>query len=370
MHYLLDSAHYMLSFAIVISVVVAIHEFGHYLVARLCGVKIEEFSIGFGPEILGYTSRSSGTRWKLALLPLGGYVRMYGDASAASNADVDALEALSPEERKKTFHFKSLPAKAAVVAAGPAANFILTIALFTGFILTTGLPSSEPIVGSVLAKSPAAEAGLQAGDRITKVGDTSIKRFSEIPYLISTNLGTPVTVEFLRDKKPHSVTITPREEEDTDALGTKIKHPLIGIKSAEIRYEKADLTKALAEASYRTWQLCTSTLTVLGQIISGQRSPTELKGPIGIAQLSGAATDKGISTTLWLIAVISANLGFVNLLPIPVLDGGHLLFYAAEASRGRPLAKKVQEYGFRAGLALIIMLMGFTILNDMRQWLF
>jgi regulator of sigma E protease len=293
---------------------------------------------------------------------------MFGDASAASNADEDELAHLTPEERKVTFHFKSLPQKAAIVAAGPAANFLLTIAVFTYFIMTVGLASTEPVVGAVLENSPAAHAGLEPGDRILRINTKEVSRFNDIPYLIATNLGEPVTIEFTRRDALRQVTLVPEMAEDEDALGNKVKHPLIGIRSQEMKYEDVGLGNAMLEAVKRTYLVCETTLRVLGQMVTGERHLNELKGPVGIAQLSGQATDKGLSVTLWLIAMLSANLGLINLLPVPLLDGGHLAFYAAEAARGRPLAKKVQEMGYRVGFALVLTLMIFTIFNDLKQF--
>lgn len=364
----LNLLHTLWSFFIVLSVIVFIHEFGHYIVAKLCGVKITAFSIGFGKEIIGFNDRS-GTRWKLSLLPLGGYVKMYGDASAASTADTESLDRMSPSERALTFHHKPLYKKAAIVAAGPLANFLLTIMVFTYFIMTTGLPSAEPVVGQVMPDSPAQAAGLVAGDRITKINNDKVSSFNDIPYLISTNLGTPVTLLVLRGDKEMDVVITPREVEDDDGLGNKIKRPLIGIKSADITYQNVGFTSAIGESVKRTYMICTSTLKVIGQMITGQRGAQDLKGPIGIAQLSGQAADKDFYTVMWLIALLSANLGLVNLFPIPLLDGGHLAYYAAEAISGRPLAQRVQEYGFRFGFVVLFALMAFTLVNDISKLL-
>ncbi len=366
MESLLNLLHTLGSFFIVISIIVFIHEFGHYIIAKLCGVKIDAFSIGFGKEIFGYTDRS-GTRWKLSLLPLGGYVKMYGDASEASTSDAEAIEQMSEAEKKLTFHHKPLYKKAAIVSAGPIANFILTIVVFCYFIMTNGLPSTEPVVGSIMPDSPAEAAGLKPGDHIYQINDVKVSRFNDIPFLISTNLGTPVTLHIERDSKNMQVTLTPKEFEDDDGLGNKIKRPLIGIKSPEIKYEDAGLGVALKESVYRTYLICETTLKVIGQMVTGQRSAADLKGPVGIAQLSGQAADKDFYTVLWLIAMLSANLGLVNLLPIPMLDGGHLAYYAAEAARGKPLAQKVQDYGFRFGFVVLMTLMAFTIFNDLRK---
>jgi regulator of sigma E protease len=294
-------------------------------------------------------------------------VKMYGDSSEASTADASALEELSDEQKKLTFHHKPLYKKAAIVAAGPVFNFILTIGVFTYFIMTTGLPSVEPIVGEVIEHSAAADAGLKPGDRVLMVNDKVVKRFNDVPYYIATNLGTAINLTLQRGQETLHVTVTPRMVEDVDALGNKISRPLIGIKNKEVKYEEVGLGRALVEATERTYVICETTLEVLGQIISGKRSANELKGPLGIAQLSSQATQKDFSTTLWLIAMLSANLGLVNLLPVPMLDGGHLAFYTAEALRGRPLAEKVQNWSYRVGTALILMLMAFTILNDIKH---
>jgi regulator of sigma E protease len=363
---MMDILHTLWSFFVVLSVIVFVHEFGHYIVAKWCGVKIDAFSIGFGKELIGWTDKS-GTRWKIALLPLGGYVKMYGDSSAASTADNDAMGNMSAEEKALTFHHKPLPKKAAIVAAGPIANFILTIAIFTGFILTIGLPSIEPVVGELLPDSPAMASGLKPGDRILKINEDKVKGFSDIPYYISTNLGTPVTLLVQRADKELTITLTPKEIEEDDGLGNKVKRPLIGIKSGEVKIESAHLGTAVYEATRRTYMICVTTLRAVGQMITGERGAKDLKGPIGIAQMSGQATEKDFYTTMWLIALISANLGLVNLFPIPLLDGGHLVYYMVEAVRGRPMAQRIQEYGFRLGFVLIAGLMVFTIFNDIRK---
>lgn len=363
---MMDILHTLWSFFVVLSVIVFVHEFGHYIVAKWCGVKIDAFSIGFGKEIIGWTDKS-GTRWKIALLPLGGYVKMYGDSSAASTADNSAMDQMSDAEKALTFHHKPLPKKAAIVAAGPIANFILTIAIFTGFILTIGLPSVEPVVGELIPDSPALASGLKPGDRILQINEQKIKSFNDIPYYISTNLGTPVTLHVDRNGQPLTITLTPKEIEEDDGLGNKVKRPLIGIKSGEIKIESAHLGTALYEATRRTYMICASTLKAVGQMITGERGVHDLKGPVGIAQMSGQATDKDFYTTMWLIALISANLGLVNLFPIPLLDGGHLVYYSIEALRGRPVAQRIQEYGFRLGFVLIASLMVFSLYNDIRK---
>lgn len=372
--WLIDGAHYVVSFALVISVIVFIHEFGHFIVARWVGIKIEVFSIGFGRELISRTDKH-GTRWQLALWPLGGYVKMYGDAGAASTSDTKALKKMTAAQKKVSFHYKPLWAKALVVAAGPIANFLLAIAIFTYFIFTVGLANTQPVIGQVIKASPAAHAGLRAGDRILKVDDKSVKTFNDIPAAIVTNLGTPVELTVQRHKKTFTVTLTPKEIEEKDLTGNLVKRPLIGLRSQQITYEDVGLAEALGRATAKTYEMCVSSLQVLGQMVGGERSVDELKGPLGIAKLSGdvTKTKEGETTGdrvrlfLWFVALLSVNLGMVNLFPIPMLDGGHLLFYCIEAMQGRPLAEKIQEYSFRFGFLLIASLMALTLFNDMKQ---
>lgn len=356
--------HTLLSFLAVISIIVFVHEFGHYIVARLCGVRIEVFSIGFGKEIYGWTSRKTGTRWKISVLPLGGYVKMFGDASAASTPNAQKMEQMTEEERKISFHHQPLFRKTLIVAAGPIFNFLLTIAIFTSLVFTYGIVSSEPVVGSVLEGSAAEEAGLKVGDRFLKIDGVSIEKFQDIPTLIATNLGEPISVDLLRSQRVITLSITPKITEVKDTFGNKIKVARIGVSSPKLTIEDMGLGGAIATAVDQTWKICVATLKVLGQLITGHRDPAELKGPVGIAHMSGQATESGAGTFIWFIAMLSANLGLVNLLPIPMLDGGHLLYYAIEAIRGRPLAQKVQEIGFRIGTAALAMLMAFTLIND------
>ena len=374
MHYLFSGLHYLLSFALVISVIVFIHEFGHFIVARMCGVKVEIFSIGFGRELVGRTDRH-GTRWRIALWPVGGYVKMFGDAGAASTPDESQLNGMTPEEKAVSFHFKPLWAKALVVVAGPASNFLLAIAVFTYFIFTVGLSSTQPVVGEVMPDTPAATAGLKPGDKVLKVDAREMHDFNDIPDAILTNLGTPVQLTIQRDGKIFTKALTPISFTDKDALGNEVKRPLLGIRSQKITYKDVTLPQAIGLSAERTYDMCVTSLRVLGQMISGKRSTDELKGPLGIAKLSGEVTSSGdtLGETarmfLWFVALLSVNLGLVNLLPIPMLDGGHLAFYGLEALRGRPLADKFQEYSFRFGFALVACLMALSVFNDVRQML-
>ncbi len=364
--------HYIISFALVISVIVFIHEFGHFIIARLCGVKVETFSIGFGRELVGRTDRH-GTRWRISLWPVGGYVKMFGDAGAASTPDERQLNEMTPEEKAVSFHFKPLWAKAAVVVAGPASNFLLAIAVFTYFIFTVGISSTQPIVGEVMPDTPAATAGLKTGDRVLKVDAREMHDFNDIPDAIMTNLGTPVVLTIRRGEKTFTKSLTPISFADKDALGNAVKRPLLGIRSQQITYKDVTLPQAIALSTERTYDMCATSLRVLGQMITGKRSTEELKGPLGIAKLSGEVTSSGdtlgetVRMFLWFVALLSVNLGLVNLLPIPMLDGGHLAFYGLEALRGRPLAEKFQEYSFRFGFAVIACLMALSVFNDVKQ---
>lgn len=354
------------SFVVILSVIVFIHEFGHYWVARRCGVRITDFSIGFGKEILGWNDKR-GTRWKICMIPMGGYVKMFGDASEASAPDAAKLDELSDEEKAVTFHFKPLWKKAAIVSAGPLFNFLLTIIIFTGFTFTYGISTADPIIGEILPNSAAQDAGLQAGDRIIRIDEQVIEHFSDIPLAILTNTGTPVTLHILRKEQPLTLTLTPRFMEDEDSLGNKQRRPMLGFKSMKLTFKDVGVVGALTESVKQTWNLTVVTGEYLKQVVFGERSTREMKGPLGIAKMSGQATEKGLYTVLWFMALLSANLGFINLLPIPPLDGGHLLFYTVEGLRGRPMAMKFQEYGFRLGFVFVLGVMVMTVFNDVRD---
>ncbi len=363
MNHILPLLHTGLSFLAVISIIVFIHEYGHYLMARLCGVKVDVFAIGFGKELFGYTNKS-GTRWKFCALPFGGYVKMFGDETAASSPDSEKLNTMSEADRQLSFHFKPLWQKAIIVAGGPLFNFLLTIGIFTFLIFNNGIVSSEPVVGTIIEKSAGEEAGFQKGDRILRVGEQEIEVFQDIPIAIATNLEEEIAIEILRDAHKMVLKVTPKFTEIPDALGNKIKHPRIGIQSPQLKIEDLGFFGALKHAVLRTYQICEATLKVLGQLVTGQRDAKQLKGPIGIAKMSGQATETGMGTFIWFLAMLSANLGLVNLLPVPLLDGGHLLYYAVEAAQGRPLAEKLQQIGFKIGFVVLGSLMAFTILND------
>ena len=363
---ILHLLHVAIAFILILSVIVFIHEFGHYIVARMCGVRITTFSIGFGKEIWGFNDKR-GTRWKISMLPFGGFVKMFGDSGAASTPDTEGLQAMTSTERAVAFHYKPLWKKALVVAAGPAANFILTIAIFFGFMFGNGIVSTEPVVGEVLPGSPAAESGILAGDRVLSIDGSAIEKFNDIPYMILPNTGTPVTVVLLRAGEQKSIALTPRIEEIDDGLGNKARQARIGLKSMQQNVQNVGVWGAFKESINRTYQICAMSLRVMGQMIQGKRDTSELKGPLGIAKVSGQAADQGLTTIIWFIALLSVNLGMVNLFPVPMLDGGHLVFYAIEGLIRRPVPAKVMDYSYRLGAALIAMLMVYAFYNDLVQ---
>lgn len=364
---ILSALHYPFWFVVVLSIIVFVHEFGHYYVAKLAGVKIDAFSIGFGKEIFGWNDKS-GTRWKICWIPMGGYVKMYGDINPASMPDEDKMQEMTPEEKSVAFHYKPLSAKAAVVFAGPLANFLLAIVLLTFFFIYFGKPVTTTQISSVVPESAAAKVGLEAGDVIMSIDGTDVKEFSDIQRIISLNTGTPVVIKYKRLEAEREATTTPLISIRKDVFGNDVKAALLGIQANVISYEKLGSGSAVVAAVKETYNLSVGTLTAIGQMITGKRSGREISGPIGIAKYAGQSAEQGVPALLWLMVVISINLGLVNLFPIPILDGGHLLFYAIEAVRGgKPLAERFQQYGFKVGMALIIALAVFAIFNDIRN---
>jgi regulator of sigma E protease len=352
-----------LAFIVILSVLVFIHEYGHYIVAKWSGVRITDFSIGFGKEIYGWND-ASGTRWKICWIPMGGYVKMFGDGGAASKTDKEELAKISKKDQQHTFFYKPLWIKSLIVMAGPAANFLLAIVILTGFLYTFGKTEATTTIRSVIAESAAEAAGLQADDAIKAIDGDVVTRFSDIQTAISLNTGSPLQFSVLRAGELQVIAVTPRMTGRKDLFGNDISVPMVGIASKTLQNKSLSLAAAFVESFPQTYDIAASTLKAIGQMVTGQRSLEEISGPIGIAKYSGQSFEQGLRVTFWFMALLSINLGLINLLPIPMLDGGHLLFYIIEGVSGRPLAQKIQTFGYRIGFSLVASLAAFAIVND------
>jgi regulator of sigma E protease len=363
MDFLAGFWNYVVVFLIILTVVVFVHEMGHYLIARRNGVKIEVFSIGFGPEIIGFNDRT-GTRWRLSALPLGGYVRMFGDNDEASVTS-DNRE-MNPAEMAVSFRHKTVLQRAAIVFAGPAANFIFAILGLAIMFMVLGQPVAEPVIGDVQPESAAAEAGLRHGDRIVAINGTITERFQDIQRIVRLEIDRPLQLTIDRGDQHLSVVARPRIIQRRSMFGDMEKVPVLGVTAdaAQTRVIRHGPVSALAASLRETEGMVTSTFVGIGQMISGTRASDELGGPIRIAKGAGEAAQVGISSVVFYTILLSLNLGLINLFPIPILDGGHLLFYGIEALLGRPLGERAQEYGFRIGLFLVLALMVFATRND------
>ena len=351
-------------FLVVLTVLVFVHELGHYLVARRNRVRIEVFSIGFGPELFGWWDRA-GTRWKFSAVPLGGYVKMFGDSDASSAMPMAGLGQLSEAERAVSFPCKPLGQRAAIVAGGPIANFVFAVVVLAALFMTYGEPFTPAKVGEVLPQSAAAAGGIQPGDTIVSLDGQRIQRFEDLQQIVQLNPDVAMTMVVRRGDQPVTLHVTPSLVQEKDRFGGTYRIGRLGIKGGAVNYVHRDPASAVVRAVEETWNLSAATLQSLWQMVIGKRSADELGGPLRIAQVSGEAMQLGIAPLLNFIAVLSINLGLINLFPVPVLDGGHLLFYAAEAIRGKPLGQRAQEYGFRLGLALVLTLMVFATWNDL-----
>lgn len=361
---------YLLPFLVVLTVVVFFHELGHYLVARWNGVVVETFSVGFGPEIWGWTDKAN-TRWKISAIPLGGYVKFLGDADAASTPDFQQAEAMSEAEKSGSFIHKSVGQRAAVVAAGPVANFILAIVIFALTFMLLGRAVSDPVVASVQPDSAAEQAGFLPGDVIRQINGAEIDSFTDVPRIVAPNPGRELIFVVERDGSEVEIPVTPRLQERIDRFGNRHEIGMVGIvndsQAANFRYERSGPVEAVGEAVGETWFIIARTFGYLYDIVTGRQSADQLGGPIRIAKVSGDVASIGIAALINLTAVLSVSIGLLNLFPIPMLDGGHLMFYAVEALRGRPLSENAQEIGFRIGLALVLFLMVFATWNDITQ---
>lgn len=358
---------YVIPFLFVLTLVVFFHELGHFWVARRAGVRVLTFSLGFGPEIFGFNDRH-GTRWRLAAVPLGGYVRFYGDEDAASTPNTEALARMTQQERRQSFFFQPLAWRAAIVAAGPIANFILAIVIFSMVFMVFGRQVTAPRVDQVAPASAAERAGFKPGDLVLAIDDGPVESFADMQRIVGGNAGRPLTFRVERGNTEISLTATPELKEMKDAFGNVHRMGLLGItrslSPSDVSTRRYGPLEAVGLGAQETWFVVARTFDYLGGLISGRESADQLGGPIRIAQVSGQVATYGIGALLSLAAVLSVSIGLLNLFPIPLLDGGHLLFYAVEAVRGRPLSPRTQDIGFRIGLAIVLMLMIFATWND------
>lgn len=358
---------FLVAFLFVLTVVVFIHEMGHFLVARWCGVKVSTFSIGFGPEIFGFNDRH-GTRWRVAWVPLGGYVKFMDDDNAASVPTEDKLAHMTAEQRAGAFHLKPVWQRAAVVAAGPIANFLLAITIFAIMFMTFGQYKIEPRISGVVAGTPAAEAGMKAGDLIRSINGREIDDFGDLQQIVATSPGRDLDFVIERDGKLVELTLMPVLRESIDKIAGKHQRPVIGVQASRqysrVSHSTVGPIEAVALGTERTWTIITQTLSYIGDVVAQRQRADQVGGIIRIADASGKVAKLGPEYIVPFIAFISVSIGLINLFPIPLLDGGHLLFYAIEAVRGRPLSERTQEFGFKIGLAFVIALMLFATWND------
>jgi len=353
---------WLVGFLLVLGPLVTLHELGHYLVGRWFGVKADAFSIGFGPELVGWTDRR-GTRWKLSALPLGGYVQFAGDMNPAGQPSEEWL-ALPAHERAQTFQARTLWQKALIVAAGPVTNFLVAIAILASLNLAYGRLEIPPVVQVLAQEGPAAQAGIAIGDRIVSIDGHEIDNFDQVPAAIAPHPGKPVTMEVDRGGRRLSFDFAIRSVQQQDRFGNRFEIGQVGIGSGGGRLVPVGPGEAVGLAVVQTGDMVRLMVVGLWQVISGTRSVAELGGPIKIAKFSGEQLSLGWVQFVHFAALISINLAFINLLPIPVLDGGHLAFYAAEAVRRKPASQRSQEWAFRTGLAFVLALMLFVTIND------
>ena len=358
---------YIIPFLFVLSLVVFFHELGHFLVARWCGVRVLVFSIGFGPEIVGFNDRH-GTRWKISAIPLGGFVKFFGDENAASVPDSARLAVMDADERAHSFMFQPVAKRAAIVVAGPLANFLLAIVIFAGVFMLYGKQTMSARVDSVQADSAAAEAGFKAGDVVVAINGRPIENFTEMQRIVGSSAGETLAVTVDRDGSQLVLNAKPALKEVKDNFGNVQRVGILGISRSmapeDLKLHPVAPPQAVVLAVQETWSVIERTLGYIGGVIAGREAANQLGGPIRIAQMSGQVASFGFVPLIQLAAVLSVSIGLLNLFPIPLLDGGHLLFYLIEGVRGRPLSERAQEVGFRIGLAIVLMLMIFATFND------
>ncbi|MGL5784418.1 MAG: RIP metalloprotease RseP [Alphaproteobacteria bacterium] len=358
---------YLIPFLLVLTILVFVHELGHYLVARYNGVKVEVFSIGFGSELFGWNDKH-GTRWKISLLPLGGYVKMFGDADASSKPDMDKLGTLSQDLRDHSLFYKTVWQRIAVTAAGPLANYLFAIVIFAGVFITVGERYTVPVLGNVLQESAAASAGLKTGDRVLKLQGSPVNRFEEIVDVVRENPGTTLAFEIQRESETFQISVVPETIYFQDRFGSSHRIGRLGVSpSGQVEFISQNPFVAVKKAVGEVFVISWKTLEAVGQMLTGMRSGDEIGGVLRIAKMSGDVASLGLPTFFWFMGLLSINLGLINLFPIPMLDGGHLLFYGIEAVRGKPLSEKAQEWGFRFGLFCVLSLVVFSTWNDLSQ---
>ena len=350
------------SFIAMIAVLVVVHEGGHYLAGRVFGTRIEAFGVGFGRELFGVTDRR-GVRWRINAIPLGGYVKFVGDMNEASQID-PAIMALPEQDRRGLFAFLPLWQRAIIVAAGPAINFLFAIIILAGFNLALGHQASPPVIERVLPGSAAERAGLLAGDRILAVDGKTINRFEDIMAQVMTGVGDPVALELQRGSDTRRITLQPAMVETRDRFGNVSRHPRLGIARPPQVVEQVGVSGAVGWALVDTWSITQTIGRTLRQVVMGERDLTEMGGPVKTAQIAGQQASLGLLSAVAFMAFFSVNLGFINLLPIPTLDGGHLLLYGIEAVRRRPMAEKVQQWAFMSGFAALMSLMAVLTWQD------
>jgi regulator of sigma E protease len=365
----LESPHILVTlfaFLMLLGTLVVVHELGHYLVGRWFGVKAEKFSIGFGPQLWGRVDKR-GTLWRIGALPLGGFVQFAGDMNPASQPD-ENWEKLPESERSYTFQSKKLWQRALIVFAGPAVNFLLAILILSGFLLYYGHSVNPPVIGEVVEASTADKIGLEPGDRILSVNGVAVETFPQLATEISVHPGETIPIRFERGGAERVELAPIAVLEEVDRFGNKYRRGVLGVPFPRPEIEEVGLLEAPWLATVETANIVRLTIKTTGQIISGRRSITELGGPLKIAKVSGEQFVLGMAAFLWLTAMISINLGFINLLPIPMLDGGHLLLYGIEAVRRRPATPAVQEWAFRAGFAVLVSFMLVVTFNDLASF--
>lgn len=359
-------AGYILPFLFVLSLVVFFHELGHFLIGRWCGVKVDTFSLGFGPELFGFDDRY-GTRWRVAAFPLGGYVRFHGDANGASMTDADLVAAMPPGERAVSFVAQNIWKRAAIVAAGPLANFLLAIVIFTGTFYVNGRAILSPMVDRVAAGSTAEAAGFRPGDLIVSIDGTKIDSFEDMQRIVQTASDTRLVFSVDRGGKLVELVATPRRRDVVTSFGTT-RVAVLGVQGASKpenwHVQNYSFVGSVKLAGSETWYIVERTGSYLKGLVAGQESTDQLSGPIQIAKVSEAMAKIGLGALLNLAAILSISVGLLNLFPIPLLDGGHLLYYAVEAVRGKPMNAKVQQFGFKVGFTLVTSLIAFATYND------